>query len=83
MKGRDIVDKKFIDVAYNTRGNELLKFVRAEVMEKLEEYDRVESTTEKEYNEMVKDVMQRVKRDDFRCDRYGHWVVLPLHYAMC
>lgn len=56
-----MLSKKFINAAYNTRGNELCKFVRAEVMEALEERDLTGKVTEEEYNTLVSETMARVK----------------------
>lgn len=56
-----MLSKKFIDAAYLARGNELCKFVRAEVMEALEERDLTGSVTEEEYNTLVSKTMARVK----------------------
>lgn len=56
-----MLSKKFIDAAYLARGNELCKFVRAEVMEALEERDLTGSVTEEEYNTLVSETMARVK----------------------
>ena len=56
-----MLSKKFIDAAYSARGNELCKFVRAEVMEALEERDLTGSVTEEEYNTLVSKTMARVK----------------------
>lgn len=56
-----MLSKSFINAAYNTRGNELCKFTRAEVMEYLEENDLTTKVTEKEYNEIVKETMRLVQ----------------------
>ena len=56
-----MLSKKFIDAAYSARGNELCKFVRAEVMEALEERDLTDKVTEEEYNTLVSKTMTRVK----------------------
>ena len=56
-----MLSKSFINAAYNTRGNELCKFTRAEVMEYLEENDLTTKVTEKEYNEIVKEAMRLVQ----------------------
>lgn len=56
-----MLSKKFIDAAYSARGNELCKFVRAEVMEALEEKDLTDRVTEEEYNTLVSKTMARVK----------------------
>lgn len=56
-----MLSKKFIDAAYSARGNELCKFVRAEVMEALEERDLTGKVTEEEYNTLVRETMARVK----------------------
>lgn len=56
-----MLSKKFIDAAYSARGNELCKFVRAEVMEALEDRDLTGSVTEEEYNTLVSKTMARVK----------------------
>lgn len=56
-----MLSKKFIDAAYLARGNELCKFVRAEVMEALEEKDLADRVTEEEYNTLVSETMARVK----------------------
>lgn len=56
-----MLSKKFIDAAYSARGNELCKFVRAEVMEALEERDLTGMVTEEEYNTLVSETMARVK----------------------
>lgn len=56
-----MLSKKFIDAAYLARGNELCKFVRAEVMEALEERDLTGKVTEEEYNTLVSETMARVK----------------------
>lgn len=56
-----MLSKKFIDAAYCARGNELCKFVRAEVMEALEERDLTDRVTEEEYNTLVRETMARVK----------------------
>lgn len=56
-----MLSKKFIDAAYSARGNELCKFVRAEVMEALEERDLTNRVTEEEYNTLVSKTMARVK----------------------
>lgn len=56
-----MLSKKFIDAAYSARGNELCKFVRAEVMEALEERDLTNRVTEEEYNTLVRETMARVK----------------------
>lgn len=56
-----MLSKKFIDAAYSARGNELCKFVRAEVMEALEERDLTDKVTEEEYNTLVSKTMARVK----------------------
>ena len=56
-----MLSKKFIDAAYLARGNELCKFVRAEVMEALEDRDLTGSVTEEEYNTLVSKTMARVK----------------------
>lgn len=56
-----MLSKTFISQAYNTKGNELCKFVRAEVMECIEEYEMTGKCTEEKYNEIVKNTMQRIK----------------------
>ena len=56
-----MLSKKFIDAAYSARGNELCKFIRAEVMEALEERDLTDRVTEEEYNTLVRETMARVK----------------------
>lgn len=56
-----MLSKKFIDAAYLARGNELCKFVRAEVMEALEDRDLTDRVTEEEYNTLVSETMARVK----------------------
>lgn len=56
-----MLSKKFIDAAYLARGNELCKFVRAEVMEALEDRDLTDRVTEEEYNTLVSKTMARVK----------------------
>ena len=56
-----MLHKQFIKSAYNTRGNELCKFVRAEVMERVEDKSAEDILTEEEYNEIVKVSMNRVK----------------------
>lgn len=56
-----MLSKKFIDAAYSARGNELCKFVRAEVMEALEDRDLTDRVTEEEYNTLVSKTMARVK----------------------
>lgn len=56
-----MLSKKFIDAAYLARGNELCKFVRAEVMEALEDRDLTDKVTEEEYNTLVSKTMARVK----------------------
>lgn len=56
-----MLSKKFIDAAYSARGNELCKFVRAEVMEALEDRDLTDKVTEEEYNTLVSKTMARVK----------------------
>lgn len=56
-----MLSKKFIDAAYLARGNELCKFVRAEVMEALEDRDLTGMVTEEEYNTLVSETMARVK----------------------
>lgn len=56
-----MLSKKFIDAAYSARGNELCKFVRAEVMEALEDRDLTGMVTEEEYNTLVSETMARVK----------------------
>lgn len=56
-----MLSKKFIDAAYLARGNELCKFVRAEVMEALEDRDLTGTVTEEEYNTLVSETMARVK----------------------
>lgn len=56
-----MLSKKFIDAAYLARGNELCKFVRAEVMEALEDRDLADKVTEEEYNTLVSETMARVK----------------------
>lgn len=56
-----MLSKSFINAAYNTRGNELCKFTRAEVMEYLEENDLTTKVTEEEYNRVVKEAMRLVQ----------------------
>lgn len=56
-----MLHKQFIKSAYNTRGNELCKFVRAEVMEAVENNNAENIITEEEYNDIVRDTMNRVK----------------------
>lgn len=56
-----MLSKSFINAAYNTRGNELCKFTRAEVMEYLEENDLTTKVTEEEYNRVVKETMKLVQ----------------------
>lgn len=56
-----MLSKSFINAAYNTRGNELCKFTRAEVMEYLEENDLTTKVTEEEYNRIVKEAMRLVQ----------------------
>ena len=56
-----LLHKQFIKSAYNTRGNELCKFVRAEVMERVEDKSAEDILTEEEYNEIVRVSMNRVK----------------------
>ena len=56
-----MLHKQFIKSAYNTSGNELCKFVRAEVMERVEDKSAEEILTEEEYNEIVRVSMNRVK----------------------
>ena len=56
-----MLHKQFIKSAYNTRGNELCKFVRAEVMERVEDKSAEDILTEEEYNEIVRVSMNRVK----------------------
>lgn len=56
-----MLSKSFINAAYNTRGNELCKFTRAEVMEYLEEKEFTDKITEKKYNEIVKEAMRLVQ----------------------
>ena len=56
-----MLHKQFIKAAYNTKGNELCKYVRAEVMERVEESDAEEILTEEEYNNIVRVSMDRIK----------------------
>ena len=56
-----MLHKQFIKSAYNTRGNELCKFVRTEVMERVEDKSAEDILTEEEYNEIVRVSMDRVK----------------------
>lgn len=56
-----MLDKKIVNAAYYTKGNELCKYVRAEVMEQLECKDLIGTFTEQQYNEVVKTIMQKIK----------------------
>lgn len=56
-----MLSKSFINAAYNTRGNELCKFTRAEVMEYLEEKELTGKITEEKYNSIVKETMKLVQ----------------------
>lgn len=56
-----MLSKQFIKSAYNTRGNELCKFVRAEVMENIEDKSVEGIITEEEYNDIVRNTMDRIK----------------------
>ena len=53
--------KRFIDAAYNTKSNELLKFVRAEVMEQIEMQDKENVCTQEKFNAIVDGTMRRIK----------------------
>lgn len=55
-----MLKQSFVKAAYNTRGNELCKYVRAEVMENIEDKSAENIMTEEEYNNIVQDVMRRV-----------------------
>lgn len=55
-----MLSKKFIDNAYNTRGNELCKYTRAEVMQTIEDKCAEERCTEEQFNSIVKDIMTRI-----------------------
>lgn len=57
-----MLSKRFVEAAYNTRGNELCLYVRAEVMRALEERDLEEKYTEEEYNELVEETMNSLKK---------------------
>lgn len=50
-----------MEKVYNTRGDELLKVVRCEVMEGLETRGLVEKTTEETYDKLVYNVMERTR----------------------
>ena len=56
-----MLSKRFIDAAYNTKGNELLKFVRAEVMEQIEMQDKEDVCTPEKFNAIVDRTMRRIK----------------------
>lgn len=56
-----MLHKQFIKSAYNTRGNELCKFMRAEVMERIEENNAEDIITEDDYNNLVRISMDKVK----------------------
>lgn len=56
-----MLSKRFIDAAYNTKGNELLKFVRAEVMEQIETQEKENTCTPEKFNAIVDGTMRRVK----------------------
>lgn len=56
-----MLSKRFIDAAYNTKGNELLKFVRAEVMEQIETQDKENVCTQEQFNMIVDGTMRRIK----------------------
>ena len=56
-----LLHKQFIKSAYNTRGNELCKFMRAEVMERIEENNAEDIMTEDDYNNLVRISMDKVK----------------------
>lgn len=58
----EMLSKRFVEAAYNTRGNELCLYVRAEVMRALEERDLEEKYTEEEYNELVEETMNSLKK---------------------
>ena len=55
-----LLNKQFINAAYNTRGNELCKYVRAEVMEVIEEKDLTSDCTKDDYNDIVANIMNRI-----------------------
>lgn len=55
------MDKQTIKSAYNTNGTELLKYLRAEVMEYLEEKEEATTCSIDKFNELVADVMPKVK----------------------
>lgn len=56
-----MLSKRFIDTAYNTKGNELLKFVRAEVMEQVELQEKETVCTPEQFNLVVDGTMRRIK----------------------
>lgn len=55
------MDIKIVNRVYNTKGDELLRYVRYEVMEGLEIRELIEDTDEDKYDALVKDVMERVR----------------------
>lgn len=56
-----MLSRRFIDTAYNTKGNELLKFVRAEVMEQVELQEKETVCTQEQFNLIVDGTMRRIK----------------------
>lgn len=56
-----MLSKKFIDMAYKTKGNELCKYVRAEVMEQIEMQELEDKFTEDGFNSAVNNIMNRIK----------------------
>lgn len=56
-----MLSRRFIDTAYNTKGNELLKFVRAEVMEQVEIQEKETVCTQEQFNLIVDGTMRRIK----------------------
>lgn len=56
-----MLSRRFIDTAYNTKGNELLKFVRAEVMEQIELQEKETVCTQEQFNLIVDGTMRRIK----------------------
>lgn len=55
------LDTRLIEKVYNTRGDELLKVVRCEVMEGLETRGLVEKTSVETYDKLVYNVMERTR----------------------
>lgn len=56
-----VISRSFIEQAYNTKGDELCKYIRSEVAEKIEMQELQEQLDAKAFNRVVKEVMKKIK----------------------